>query len=350
VAKPWQSANRGVRKNAGPMNRRLALAFALAVLLALPAAAASATTKPAKPGGSAAKAPKSQGPPDATVKITQIGHLRGGRARIYSTVPAIGTVKPFVPGQKIDVSFYLNGRRIQHQKVRVSKGKGGAGAFRAKVRIEEAGKYAVSAKHVATATLGGDSTVRKSWKVSFPALRQGQCGDVVVGFKKAMRKMGYIANSGRCFGDKTGRGVLAYRKVNGMTRSMRAGKGLVKRVFAGRGEYEARHPGAGEHVEAPLSKQVLVFAKGEAPFAVYPVSSGKSSTPTVTGHFTFIRQEPGYNSHGMYYSFYFYGGYAVHGYESVPDYPASHGCIRTFIADQPEIYNRIDFGESIFVF
>ncbi len=100
----------------------------------------------------------------------------------------------------------------------------------------------------------------------------------------------------------------------------------------------------------PLSKQVLVFAKGDRPFAIYPVSSGKSSTPTVTGHFHFIRPEPGYNSHGMYYSFYFYGGYAVHGYESVPDYPASHGCIRTFIADQPEIYNRINYGESIFVF
>jgi lipoprotein-anchoring transpeptidase ErfK/SrfK len=70
----------------------------------------------------------------------------------------------------------------------------------------------------------------------------------------------------------------------------------------------------------------------------------------VTGHFSFIRTEPGYNSHGMYYSFYFYGGYAVHGYESVPDYPASHGCIRTFIADQPEIYERINYGESIFVF
>jgi lipoprotein-anchoring transpeptidase ErfK/SrfK len=52
----------------------------------------------------------------------------------------------------------------------------------------------------------------------------------------------------------------------------------------------------------------------------------------------------------MYYSFYFYGGYAIHGYESVPDYPASHGCIRTFIADQPEVYNRIHYGESIFVF
>ena len=297
----------------------------------------------------AAPTKASQEPEQATVKIAHIGHLHGGRAQIYATVPVVGTITPFAPGQRVEVSFYLNGHRIQHQRVKVSKGKG-SGTFRTNIRVEEAGKYAVSAKHTATAALGGDSTVRKSWRVSFPALHQGQCGDVVVGFKKAMRKMGYIANSGRCFGGKTGRGVLAYRKVNGMTRSSRAGAGLVKRAFAGRGEYEVRHPGAGEHLEAPLSKQVLVFAKGDKPFAVYPVSSGKSSTPTVTGHFTFIRTEPGYNSHGMYYSFYFYGGYAVHGYESVPDYPASHGCIRTFIADQPEIYERINYGESIFVF
>jgi hypothetical protein len=313
------------------MSRRLTIALVLAALLALPAAASAA-------------------PRDATVKITHIGHLAGGKAQIYSTVPAIGTVKPFVAGQKVDVSFYLDGRRVQRQKVKLSKGKAGKGVFRAKILIEEGGKYAVSAKHVATPALGADSTVRKSWKVSLPSLHQGQCGDVVVGFKKAMRKLGYIANSGRCFGGKTARGVLAYRKVNEMTRSMRAGKGLVKRVFAGRGGYRVRHPGAGQHVEAPLGKQVLVFAKGDEPYAIYPISSGKSSTPTVTGHFEFIRTEPGYNSHGMYYSWYFYGGYAVHGYESVPDYPASHGCLRTFIADQPEIYERIEYGEDIFVF
>ena len=314
-----------------PMSRRLVSTLVLAALLALPATATAA-------------------PRDATVKITHIGHLNDGKAQIYSTVPAIGTVKPFVPGQKVDVSFYLDGRRVQHQKVKLSKGKGGAGVFRAKILIEEGGKYAVSAKHVATPALGADSTVRKSWKVSFPALHQGQCGDVVLGFKKAMRKLGYIANSGRCFGGKTARGVLAYRKVNDMTRSMRAGKGLVKRAFAGKGGYRVRHPGAGRHVEAPLGKQVLVFAKGDKPYAIYPISSGTSATPTVTGHFEFIRTEPGYNSHGMYYSWYFYGGYAVHGYESVPDYPASHGCIRTFIADQPEIYERIQYGEDIFVF
>ena len=188
------------------------------------------------------------------------------------------------------------------------------------------------------------------WPGAVKAFHRGECGADVLAFKKALHKLGYVVNSGRCFGGKTGRGVLAYRKVNGMARSEHAGRRLVKRVLAGKGAYRVRHPGAGEHLEAPLSKQVLVFAKGGRPFAVYPISSGKPSTPTVTGHFHFYSTQPGYNSEGMYYSFYFYAGYAVHGYAEVPDYAASHGCIRTFIADQPEIYSRIRYGESIFVF
>jgi hypothetical protein len=321
------------------MRRRLIPGAVFAVLLLAPVGAQGAAS-----GGST-----HAGPPDATVKI-RIGHLHAGKARILSTVPVVGTVSPFVAGQRVRVTFFHDGKRLHSRSARVRKGKGSAGVFRSTIRVTQGGKYAASASHTATAALGADSTVRKSWRVSFPGLGQGQCGLVVVGFKKAMRKMGYIANDGRCFGGKTARGVLAYRKVNGMTRSYRAGKGLVKRAFSGRGAYRVRHPGAGEHVEVSLSRQVLVFAEGDEPFAIYPVSSGKSSTPTVTGHYSFIRTEPGYNSHGMYYSFYFYGGYAVHGYESVPNYPASHGCVRTFIADQPEIFNRIFYGEDIFVY
>lgn len=322
------------------MNRRLSALLVAAAVLALPAGAAAAEKKPApKP----APAPV----PEATVKV-KVGNLDDGRAEIMQTVPVSGTLAPFVAGEEVKVTFYLDGRALFIRNLPVRKS-GGKGTFRTSIQVRENGKYAVAAKHVATPQLGADSTVRKSWKVSFPALRRGQCGDVVVGFKKAMRKMGYIANDGRCFGGKTSRGVLAYRKVNDMNRSMKAGAGLVKKVFSGKGGYEVRHPGAGDHLEAPLSKQVLVFAKGDKPYAIYPISSGKSSTPTVTGHYEMIRTEPGYNSHGMYYSWYFYGGYAVHGYNSVPDYPASHGCLRTFISDQPEIYNRIFYGQDIFI-
>jgi hypothetical protein len=319
--------------------KRFSSLLAVAAVLALPATAAGAPKKPEKP------------PPvsDATVKI-EVGHLHGGRADIYDTVPVHGTLSPYVPGQKVEVNFYLDGHRLVSRKVAVSRGSNEVGTFESSVIVREDGKYAVAAKHKANAALGGDSTVRKSWRVSFPSLHPGECGRVVKGFKKAMAEMGYANGGGQCFNGRLGREVLAYRKVNGMNRSQKAGAGLVKAVFGGKGGYHVRYPKAGEHVEVPLGKQVLVMIKKGKPFAIYPVSTGKPSTPTITGHYTFYRQEPGLNSHGMYYSFYWHNGYAVHGYAEVPNYAASHGCVRTFIADQPRIYEQLHFGESIFVF
>jgi hypothetical protein len=319
------------------VKRCLVPLLASAAVLASPVAAGAAGT------------PKAPGPPDATVKI-RVGHLHAGRAEIYSTVPVNGTVAPFVAGQHVAVTFYLNGHKLLIRNVAVQKGSGGVGTFEASIVVREDGKYAASAKHVATAALGGDSTKRKSWRVSFAALHPGECGRVVKGFKKAMAKLGYAAGGGSCFNGRLGREVLAYRKVNGMARTERAGKGLVKNAFGGRGGYHVHYPHAGEHAEVPLSKQVLVLAKGSRPFAIYPVSTGKPSTPTVTGHYAFYRREPGYNAEGMYYSFYWHNGYAVHGYAEVPTYAASHGCVRTYIADQPRIYDQLHYGESIFVF
>jgi len=177
------------------------------------------------------------------VKI-KVGHLHGGRAKIYSKAPVNGTVEPFVAGQHVAVSFFLNGRKLLTRNVAVQRRNENVGSFKASIAVREDGKYAASAKHVATAALGGDSTVRKSWRVSFPALHPGECGRVVKGFKKALAKMGYASGSGRCFNERTGREVLAYRKVNGMSRTERAGKGLVKDVFGGRGGYKVRYPGA----------------------------------------------------------------------------------------------------------
>jgi hypothetical protein len=327
------------------MNRRLVYAFALAALLALPAAASA--KQPAGPGTGAGKAP--QTPEQATVKIS-VGKLKGGKAPIYGTVPVYGTVEPFAPGQKVDATFYLDGHKLLKREVHVRPGNGGAGVFKASILIRKDGKYAASAHVPASGSVRGDRTVRKSWKVSFPSLGQGDCGPVVKGFKGALAKMGYVSGGGKCFNGRTGREVLAYRKVNGMSRNEHAGKGLVKLVFGGRGGYRVKHPEAGEHAEVPLDKQVLVLTKGDKPFAIYPVSTGKPSTPTITGEYSFYRQEPGYNAEGMYYSFYWHNGYAVHGYAEVPNYAASHGCVRTFIADQPRIYEQLHYGEPIFVF
>jgi hypothetical protein len=321
-----------------PVIRRLALFLAALGSLALPVAAIAAP-----------KPEKATPAPNATLKI-EVGGLQGGRAPIWDKVPVSGTISPFVPGEKVEVTFYFDGHRLVSRNVAVSKGKGGSGSFSSSVILRKNGKYAVSAHHKATPELGGDSTVRKSWRVSFPSLHPGECGKVVKGFKAELARMGYVSGGGSCFNGRLGREVLAYRKVNEMNRSQKAGAGLVRAVFSGRGGYNVKYPSAGEHAEVPLDKQVLVLIKNGKPFAIYPVSTGKPSTPTITGHYSFYRQEPGLNSHGMYYSFYWHNGYAIHGYAEVPNYAASHGCVRTFIADQPRIYEQLHYGESIFVF
>ena len=353
------------------MTRLLPSSLALVLLFSLvgvasaqgPAAAPATAQEPiAAPAQEPAEAPASGSDaarvpllPDpasgkATVRIRVRG-LRKGRAMIMRVIPVVGSVTPYRPGQRVRVFYYLNGKKIFGKNVKVRKGKRGRGRFVSRIRLKRGGKYAASAKVRSSHGLRSDHTVRKSWKVRYKAVSYGECSNVVAGFKKAIRRMGFLPGGGKCFKGKTGRAVLAYRKVNNMGRSSHAGKGLVKRVYSGRGGYRVRHPGAGDHVEAPLGKQVLVFAKGSKPYAIYPISSGAPATPTVRGHFEFgTYTQPGYNDKGMYYSYYFYGGYAVHGYHSVPNYPASHGCIRTFISDQPEIFKRIYPGLDIFVF
>jgi lipoprotein-anchoring transpeptidase ErfK/SrfK len=94
----------------------------------------------------------------------------------------------------------------------------------------------------------------------------------------------------------------------------------------------------------------MALASGGDVVRAYAISSGKPSTPTIRGSFRFYRRQPGYNSLRMYYTVYFHGGYAIHGYSSVPNYPASHGCLREFIADARTVYNWVRLGDRIYVY
>ncbi len=297
-------------------------------------------------------APDPSGPVKSKVRVKPFG-LKNGRAPIMGTVTAGGSVSPWRPGQKVQVWFFHNGKRYEIRRVKLKKGKGNYGTFRSKIITKEGGKYGMRAKYYGKSgpdPVRGSDSAHKSWKVSYRALRKGQCGRVVRGFRKALNRIGVVPGGGNCFNGKMERAVLAYRKLNRMSRNARASKSVVKRVFSNKGRYRVRKPGLGHHVEVPLDRQVIVFAKGRKPYAIFPIASGKASTPTILGTYSFYRKDPGYNSLGMYYSSYFIRGYAIHGYASVPDYPASHGCLRTFIADQPRIYNMTEIGMPIYTF
>ncbi len=328
------------------MTNRTGIALALACALA--GFFLIATNAQAANGGAA----PDDGPAKATVKIRVLG-LKNHQATVMNKVTVKGSLKPFRNLQKVKVYFYKDGKRFSTRTVKVHKAGKNYGTFTAAIRMRGGNRYGVRAKYWGKAgkkAVGKDTTDHKSWRVRYVGLAHDQCGRVVAGFRKALNRLALVPAQGRCFNGKMERAVLAYRKLNDMSRNARASKTIVQRVFNGNGGYHVRRPSLGDHMEAPLSKQVIVFSKGKRPYAIFPIASGKASTPTILGTYSFYWKEPGMNSHGMYYSSYFIRGYATHGYASVPDYPASHGCLRTFISDQPRIYNITEIGMPVYTF
>jgi hypothetical protein len=260
-----------------------------------------------------------------------------------------GRVSPFVEGERYVVEVWRRGRRVATKTAEARK-HGGKGQFTVTFRIRRRGGHTIRARHEASERQGRIVAKRKSFRALKGGARRGSSGLRVRLLQRGLARLGFAtARRGR-FDDPTRRAVLAFRKTNGLARSSRANAPVLRMLLEGRGGYRLRYPGAGKHVEVDISRQVLVLARGGKPERVYHASTGKPSTPTVLGSFRFYRRQPGTNSHGMVHSSYFIRGYAIHGYPSVPTYPASHGCVRVPIPNARSIFNWIRLGDRIFVY
>jgi len=153
------------------------------------------------------------------------------------------------------------------------------------------------------------------------------------------------------FDEGTGRALVAFRKMAGLERVEYAGTDVFDRIAHGGGSFHVHYPGDGRHVEADLTRQVLAeIERGGSVRALYTMSSGKPSTPTVIGRFQVYSKTPGENSEGMVDSNYFIRGYAIHGYHEVPTYAASHGCLRIPIPDAPAVFGWVQMGTPVDVY
>ncbi len=97
-----------------------------------------------------------------------------------------------------------------------------------------------------------------------------------------------------------------------------------------------------KHIEVDLKRQVLFLVdEDDIVTHILPVSTGngkayyqdgkKQTANTPRGIFKITRQIKGIRKAPLgilYHPNYFYGGFAIHGSNSIPFYPASHGCVR----------------------
>ena len=274
------------------------------------------------------------------------------RARYFmrgQRVLVVSRVKPFVAGQVAVLEHLRRGKVVARRRAAIRPARGaGRAVFRFKVR--RSGALRLRARHRATPQQTGFRSRSVRLKAGVFRAGEGSRGPKVVLLQRALKKMGFAVPVTGHYGPGTSRAVLAYRKTNGLGRDGYASPRVYSRVFRRRGAFRPRFPRAGRHVEFDWSRQVLVLVAKRRAYRVYHASSGKASTPTVFGGFRFYRKQPGVNSVGMVHSNYFIGGYAIHGYASVPSYPASHGCIRVPIPNAAQIDRWISLGQRVFVY
>jgi hypothetical protein len=183
------------------------------------------------------------------------------------------------------------------------------------------------------------------------SLSVGAHGPAVRLLQDELARLRYEVPVSGYFDEATGRAVLAFRKVVGFDRVESANAGVFQRLQRGAGRFHVRYPRDGNHVEADLSKQVLVeVERGGRVRRIYTMSSGKPSTPTVIGRFRVYSKTLGTNSEGMVDSNYFIRGYAIHGYAEVPPYAASHGCLRIPIPNAAAVFAWVQTGYPVDVY
>lgn len=331
------------------MNRLCILLISLVALVAIPSTA-FAQLPPATP-------PEDTAPPAAEPAEGKIGlKVRGGmptkRQRFLfrgQRMVAVSRVRPFVAGQVAELEVIRGGKVISRRRAAIRRSQGaGRAVFR--LTAQRSGKFRLRTRHRGTA----EQKAFKSKLVRLVAGRfragSGSTGAKVILLQRGLKRLGFAVGLTGLYDDGTARAVNAFRKTNGLGRDGFATTDVYSRVFRRRGAFKPRFPKAGRHVEFDWSRQVLALIdKGKA-HRVYHASSGKPSTPTVFGTFSFYRKQPGTNSLGMVHSNYFIGGYAIHGYHSVPNYPASHGCIRVPVPNALQIDRQIDLGQRIMVY
>lgn len=115
-------------------------------------------------------------------------------------------------------------------------------------------------------------------------------------------------------------------------------------------------------LEVSISQQRLYLYRGDSVYRTVHISTGSGrhycekgkcgNAVTPRGRFRIYNRISGWRTSALgrlYNPLYFSGGFAIHGAHSVPNYPASHGCVRVSIADAGWLPRAIPNGTPVFV-
>jgi N-acetylmuramoyl-L-alanine amidase len=183
-------------------------------------------------------------------------------------------------------------------------------------------------------------------RVVQPSLAQGASGPGVLELERRLAELRFALPAVDARYDlDTIEAVYAFQQLHGLAPTGRV-DGALWRLLARATVPRARFPGT--HLEVDKGRQVLLDVRDGLVVRVVHISTGATgNTPLGTWHV--YRKVPGYDW-VLYYPLYFLRGFAVHGYPSVPPYPASHGCVRVPMWIARSLYDAHGYGTTVVVY
>jgi hypothetical protein len=174
------------------------------------------------------------------------------------------------------------------------------------------------------------------------------------GVQLRLWQLGYLswANVNGSLDYGTSQSLLAFQGWEGLSRTGTVtGETQVALVSAGRPRPGQR--GVARHVEIHRELGVLLLVEDGVVFRAVHTSTGAGGV-TPSGSFRVYRKEIMSWSVPFHvwmpYAAYFVGGIATHQYSHVPEYPASHGCVRLPEGDAARVYRFVELGTPVHVF
>src|SRR5262245_53199323 len=219
-----------------------------------------------------------------------------------------------------------------------------------------------------TTTTSTIPPVKQPAKVKLPdvpseGLTWGDSGPVVQAYQQRLKNLHFDPGAvDGVYGEDTVYAVTAVEKLYGLERDGRIGP-MVKLALENFTFKPAMPKAEGDRVEINLDTQVLTVFKHWQPILITTTSTGSGEhfcggsdgcqyaiTPAGKYHFEWLHEGWQNGKLGkMYNPYYFNGGIAVHGLESVPSYPASHGCARIPMDIAEYFPTLVTKGEAVYV-
>ena len=261
-----------------------------------------------------------------------------GRASVGRSLTATIDLQPAGAG-RVHVQIRRRGARPASRTVAGSK-------RRIRLPTTRPGGLEVRLVTVPAAGFASARLVRRI-AVRMPALALGSRGRAVRVLEERLAALRYVLRRvDGAYGHDTYEAVLAFQKTHGLARTGRASRGLWQRLR--RAGVPPPRMLSGTRLEVDKSRQLLLEVRGGRVVSVVHVSTGATGN-TPLGRWHVYRKVAGWDW-VLWYPMYFLRGFAIHGYPSVPPYPASHGCVRVPMWFAPILYGRHPYGATVYVY